>query len=578
MRKALAQSVGDSPESKKRSLISGKKLLRSTSTQFKNRIQNTLDLSNKGSRVVEETLCDSNKYTSLNLSYNDIEVLPASFTGAPAFSKIRRLNLSGNKFTSLPECFEQMNRLESLKLRQNSFVMFPQVVCNISSLTKLDLSFNNITEVPSQIKQLVNLSKFTMHNNRVFRLPVEINSLTKLKVINMGNNPLLQPPLHICALGIPRMRDYLELCSKEEKTKFRSSSAVGFSTEPLTGPTLSMITTPEETRIFTISDIEQWYLQEKIQLYFTLESGITLCQGPRPYMEDRAEASVVEPCPKLLPNYKACYIGCYDGHGGSKVVDYLVKSLRETIINEWRKLVYAQLNLPVEPTDEDFENIRNQNSKGSIVYAFVKNAKEALLQGFAVVEEQMYQWWQNEMFPDGSTAVSCLMIENLLCVAHCGDSRAVLCRGGSGIPITKDHKPHLAAEKARIIAAGGTVKKWGGSYRVNGNLAMSRSLGDFFLKPCVSPVPDVTTVCLSPADTFLILATDGLWDVMNNADAANIVLNQPSPLAGTEELVKRALYNTSDNVSAVVLGLKWNYQYLDKIHPVPPGLMPNAEQ
>ncbi|KAJ1638009.1 phosphatase 2C-domain-containing protein [Pavlovales sp. CCMP2436] len=94
-----------------------------------------------------------------------------------------------------------------------------------------------------------------------------------------------------------------------------------------------------------------------------------------------------------------------------------------------------------------------------------------------------------------------------LTVAHVGDSRGVLCRGGRAIELTQDHKPEDRAERARIEAAGGFVTERGYCMRAQGVLAMSRALGNRLLKPMVSAVPDVSTFPLTADDEFFVRAT-----------------------------------------------------------------------
>ena len=82
-----------------------------------------------------------------------------------------------------------------------------------------------------------------------------------------------------------------------------------------------------------------------------------------------------------------------------------------------------------------------------------------------------------------------LVQDEALTVAHVGDSRGVLCRAnGETHAITQDHKPELEAEKKRIEALGGFVS-YIGCWRAMGILAMSRAIGDLFLKPYVSAEP-----------------------------------------------------------------------------------------
>merc|ERR1712060_60873 len=102
-----------------------------------------------------------------------------------------------------------------------------------------------------------------------------------------------------------------------------------------------------------------------------------------------------------------------------------------------------------------------------------------------------------------------------LTVAHVGDSRGVLCRGGLAVAVTEDHKPEIEKERRRIEGLGGFVSHIG-CWRAMGILAMSRAIGDLFLKPYVSAEPEVRTVPLEEDDEFLVLASDGIFDVFDN--------------------------------------------------------------
>ncbi len=117
----------------------------------------------------------------------------------------------------------------------------------------------------------------------------------------------------------------------------------------------------------------------------------------------------------------------------------------------------------------------------------------------------------------------------MLYVANAGDSRAVLCRaGGVAEDMSVDHKPTMEGEKARILAAGGFVADG----RVKGSLALSRAIGDMEFKQTpglgpeaqmVTAVPDVRCEPLRKGDEFLILACDGIWDVMSSQAAVTFV-------------------------------------------------------
>ncbi|KDO55426.1 hypothetical protein CISIN_1g019155mg [Citrus sinensis] len=196
------------------------------------------------------------------------------------------------------------------------------------------------------------------------------------------------------------------------------------------------------------------------------------------------------------------FFGVYDGHGGCQVANYCCERMHLALAEE---LVTAKARL------QDGGSWQEQWKK-AFANSFLKVDSEigGALGGEPVAPETA-----------GSTAVVAIISPTLIIVANCGDSRAVLCRGKVPVPLSVDHKPDREDELARIEAAGGKVIQWNGS-RVFGVLAMSRSIGDRYLKPWIIPDPDVMFVPRAKEDDCLILASDGLWDVMNNEEACDV--------------------------------------------------------
>ena len=129
----------------------------------------------------------------------------------------------------------------------------------------------------------------------------------------------------------------------------------------------------------------------------------------------------------------------------------------------------------------------------------------------------------------GSTAVMVLLTPHHIICCNAGDSRAILCRDGKALPLSFDHKPSNPTEMNRVKEAGGFVRY----KRVDGDLAVSRGLGDFRFKfnegveyrnQKVSIVPDLI-VCPRDhdKDEFIVIGCDGIWDVMKNQDCAEVV-------------------------------------------------------
>ncbi|GAA6026999.1 hypothetical protein JCM8202_002819, partial [Rhodotorula sphaerocarpa] len=140
-----------------------------------------------------------------------------------------------------------------------------------------------------------------------------------------------------------------------------------------------------------------------------------------------------------------------------------------------------------------------------------------------------------------------------LYTANVGDARAVLCRAGKAIRLTYDHKGTDTKEAKRISDAGGYVL----NNRVNGVLAVTRSLGDSSMKEFVVGSPYTTETTLGPHDDFLIVACDGLWDVCTDQEAVDLVADcADDAQAASQKLLDHALNRFStDNLSILVVSL-----------------------
>lgn len=165
-------------------------------------------------------------------------------------------------------------------------------------------------------------------------------------------------------------------------------------------------------------------------------------------------------------------------------------------------------------------------------------------------------------FP-GCTALAAVIAGGRLLVANAGDCRAVLCRGGRAVGLSRQHTAELEDERARILAAGGSVARRAGSWRVGAAaLQVTRALGDFDLKgPIdggVTAEPEVVEFELTAADQFLIMATDGVWDVMTDHEAVALVRDTvKDPQLVAKRLVTEALSRGSrDNATVVCVFLR----------------------
>jgi len=269
-----------------------------------------------------------------------------------------------------------------------------------------------------------------------------------------------------------------------------------------------------------------------------LRYGLSAMQGWRVEMED-AHAAVTGLSQDLQ---EWSYFGVFDGHAGASVSKYCAENLLTSIL--------AADDFKAATTKSPSSPNANQLKTGTVA-------------GFLEMDSKMRDVL-SEKDKSGSTAIVALVSPNLVIFGNCGDSRAIFCSNGAVTFCSVDHKPSNADEKSRIEKAGGSVM----IQRVNGSLAVSRALGDFEYKmdstlapveQLVSPEPEVSIESRNPPlDEFLVLACDGVWDVMSNGDVADFVrsrllLHEDLVLVCNELLDTCLAMGSRDNMSVILV-------------------------
>jgi len=164
----------------------------------------------------------------------------------------------------------------------------------------------------------------------------------------------------------------------------------------------------------------------------------------------------------------------------------------------------------------------------------------------------------------GCVCIACLISPKEIYLINMGDSRAIIISNdGQVLAYTEDHKPDDPNEQKRIHEAGGTITKIPGDdiLRVEGQLATTRVLGDFSLnKNLVPPIPDIVTYSRKSSAAFIILASDGIWDVMTNEQVASFVSQQISTKTTLENITSQLLdqcleEESLDNMSVYIIQL-----------------------
>ncbi|KAL1339592.1 hypothetical protein AAHE18_U049400 [Arachis hypogaea] len=159
----------------------------------------------------------------------------------------------------------------------------------------------------------------------------------------------------------------------------------------------------------------------------------------------------------------------------------------------------------------------------------------------------------------GCTAITALVVRNKLFVSNIGDCRAILCRAGNPIALSKDHVASCLQERERVIRHGGHVHWQVDTWRVGPPaLQVTRSIGDDDLKPAVTAEPEITESILSVEDEFLVMASDGLWDIMSGEEVIKIIKDTvKEPGMCSKRLATEAVERGSrDNITVIVVFLR----------------------
>jgi serine/threonine protein phosphatase PrpC len=191
----------------------------------------------------------------------------------------------------------------------------------------------------------------------------------------------------------------------------------------------------------------------------------------------------------------------------------------------------------------------------------------ALKRSYHTANNEFLKIAEQQQLHDGSTGLCSVIRNGKLLVGNVGDCRCLLLSSGKVIQMSVDQKPTNTDEMKRIISLGGNITNNLGVARVNGVLAVSRAFGNRRLRKVIRPDIEMMQRDLTREDHFLVIASDGLWDVLRNKDVCDIcyTLSQshcPQQLA--EELVHTAIARGSmDNVTCIVVKLvgyiaKWN--------------------
>ncbi|OCK81350.1 protein phosphatase-like protein 2C [Lepidopterella palustris CBS 459.81] len=306
-----------------------------------------------------------------------------------------------------------------------------------------------------------------------------------------------------------------------------------------------------------------------------------------------SSSSLSDPAAQPVVETDNGYFAIFDGHAGNFAADWCGKKLHllleDTIRKNPNTPIPELLDQTFTSVDQQLEKLplknsgctaaiavlrwedrvpNSQSTTGSMLYApaaaaAVKTASESSGQTQAAeapastrmnTDSMSAAPGQSEMrFEHAAEAKlrNDASRQRVLYTANVGDARIVLCRNGRALRLSYDHKGSDENEGRRVASAGGLIL----NNRVNGVLAVTRALGDAYMKDLVTGHPYTTeTVIQADQDEFLILACDGLWDVCSDQEAVDLVRYMQDPQAASKQLVDHALARFStDNLSCMIV-------------------------
>lgn len=285
--------------------------------------------------------------------------------------------------------------------------------------------------------------------------------------------------------------------------------------------------------------------------------------------------------------------GVMDGHGGEQVAKYAERHLPEELLEV--AVPSGAHRTAAPPSTADIS--------AALTGAF--HRVDELLADHSTSSAEVRSLANN---PDGKApsmrdrqladimGCTCNMVaitdQHIIC-ANAGDSRAVLSRKGRAVPLSEDHKPNDPVERARIEKAKGWVETQNAGvntqYRVNGNLNLSRALGDQQYKKdkslpveaqIISGTPDITVTERTAEDEFILICCDGIWDMKSNQAAVDFVHRLlPKAFddaAGLQEAMERLMDDCCSPDLSTTHGLGGDNMTAVIVRLPPPGTAPKA--
>jgi serine/threonine protein phosphatase PrpC/Leucine-rich repeat (LRR) protein len=484
---------------------------------------------------------------TLNLQFNELDSLPDTFSTCP---KLNSINISFNKFESLPRSLSSCRNVTAFSAVANQFTKFPRAVLSFSRLKTLIMTGNKLTSVPADLRSFFYLTTVDFSNNHIAEYPSCVNGLRALKYLSLSHNAIASvgphgfpPTLTLVDLSFNRLDELspgleqtacisldFNPITRLDPSAFKGLHFLSLNGCRIEGRLIDQLPTfihASAVRFIESIGNEKAPVEIPPTRMHVLDSSS--CSFPERfgvgYAATLGRRDSMEDCVAFKSYNDLDFLcGVFDGHGGSFAAATAAHCLQEEV----------RIRL-VEPGIDGVD------------------AAPRLAACFTAVNHQL----KIVDAPDGCTGAVVFIHGDRVYAAGVGDSRIVRVQREKCERLTVDAKPTIRSEYTRLREAGLVINNEG---RVRGKLGIARALGDFVCGEGIYVEPDITTFTIGPDDDALIIACDGLWDMLTDNICADIVRRAPSANDAAVTLKNFAFaLGSIDNISVIVM----------KLHPDP---------